>query len=126
VRSTRARPVDALVAATLAGADAIVATSEPVPALLSTLRLVAASGSQLPPIPPRVQASAAAALQPADRAILAMRLAGTSNRDIAATVGLHPSALERREATILATLDQATSERSMIRATSVREAAPSF
>jgi hypothetical protein len=47
---------------------------------------------------------AAAELDAADRAILAMRLAGTHRREIADTVGITLAQLDGRSAGILATL----------------------
>ena len=55
-------------------------------------------------ITPRLQAQAAARLSLADRAIFAMRLAGTAQREIAATVGLSVHDLDARTTSILATL----------------------
>jgi len=58
----------------------------------------------LPGITPRLQRQAAARLGPNDRAILAMRLAGTPDRDIAATVNLDSRALAARNAQIVGVL----------------------
>lgn len=58
----------------------------------------------LPAIPPGLQSRAAARLAPQDRAILAMRLAGTSTSDMAAAVGLRTSALQTRLSAIVAVL----------------------
>ena len=59
----------------------------------------------LPRITPRLQRRAAARLGGTDRAILAMRLARTPDREIAATVGMPRAALAGRVAAILNQLD---------------------
>ena len=51
-----------------------------------------------------MQARAAARLDPRDRPIFAMRLAGTSPRDIAGVVGMTVSALNARVQAIVAQL----------------------
>jgi DNA-binding NarL/FixJ family response regulator len=79
---------DVLVPATLAGAGAIVDKSAPVRELVQALRAVAAGEQLLPAIPPGLQSRAAARLAPHQRAIFAMRLAGTSTADIASVAGL--------------------------------------
>ena len=90
--------------AAFARVDGVVAATADVPALLDGLRAVARGESRLPDVPPSVQRSAAARLGASDRAILAMRLAGTAERDIAATVGLHRRQLSARYARIVAAL----------------------
>jgi DNA-binding NarL/FixJ family response regulator len=91
--------LDTVVPARFAGAHAVVDKAAPVSELLAALR---APG--LPPLTPLMQRRAAARLEPVDRAILAMTLAGTRGRDIAATVGLGSAALAARRARLLATL----------------------
>jgi DNA-binding NarL/FixJ family response regulator len=106
-RAYRARSVvyaagtgfDTLVPARFAGADAVVDKAAPVAELLAALR-----APRLPPLTPLLQRRAAARLDPVDRAILAMTLAGTRGRDIAATVGLGSAALAARRARLLAQL----------------------
>jgi DNA-binding NarL/FixJ family response regulator len=92
-----------LVAAALAGADAVVDKSAPTRALLEAIR----GTDDRPPlaarITPTVQAEAAATLDPADRPILAMRLAATTPADIAQTLGLTLNELSGRVATIIRT-----------------------
>jgi DNA-binding NarL/FixJ family response regulator len=106
-RSYRARSVvyaagtgfDTIVPARFAGAHAVVDKAASVGELLSALR-----SPRLPPLTPLMQRRAAARLDPVDRAILAMTLAGTRGRDIAATVGLGSAALAARRARLLAQL----------------------
>jgi DNA-binding NarL/FixJ family response regulator len=95
---------EAIVAATLAGAEAIVDKGAPVRELLETIRAVAAGDDALPAIPPRLQTRAAARLAPEQRAIFAMRLAGTSTADIATVAGLATSDVRARLAAIVAAL----------------------
>jgi DNA-binding NarL/FixJ family response regulator len=82
----------------------VVAATADVCALLDGLRAVGRGESRLPAIPPAVRRDAAGRLGTSDRAILAMRLAGTAERDIAATVGLHRRQLPARYARIVAAL----------------------
>jgi DNA-binding NarL/FixJ family response regulator len=86
-----------VVPAAFAGAHALVDKR------CSPAELVAAIRAEngLPVITPRLQRHAAAQLDPTDRAILAMRLAGTPDREIAATVGMDPRALGARNAHIV-------------------------
>lgn len=95
---------DAIVPAAVAGADAIADKAADVRELLHAIRTVARGDSALPRFTPGLQAQAAARLSLADRAIFAMRLAGTDQSDIAATVGLSVDDLEARTVAILATL----------------------
>ena len=67
--------------------------------------------SALPIITPRLQRHAAAKLGGTDRAILAMRLAGTPDREIAEVVGLDPRAMTARNAAIVDVLSGRTVER---------------
>ena len=89
--------LDAIVPPAFAGACALVDKTG------STHELIAAIRDErpLPPITPRMQRRAAARLDGTDRAILAMRLAGTSDREIAAIVGLPRDALLARCAAIV-------------------------
>ena len=86
-----------VVPARLAGAHALVDKA------CSPAELVAAvrRESPLPPVTARLQRQAAAPLGGTDRAILAMRLAGTPDREIARIVGLDPRALGARIAAIV-------------------------
>ena len=95
----------AAVTAALAGASALVDAGAPERELLGAIR---AAGGELPVSPafsPGAQAGAAARLAPTDRAIFAMRLAGTPTADMAAVAGLRRSQLRSRLAAIVATLD---------------------
>jgi DNA-binding NarL/FixJ family response regulator len=96
----------AIVPARLAGADGIVDKAADARELLHAIRTAAGGESALPRITPRLQTDAAMRLAPQDRAIFAMRLAGTSAVDIAATMRLDAEALEARTAAILATLSR--------------------
>ncbi len=58
----------------------------------------------LPSVAPRDQSRLAALLEPRDRPIFAMRLAGTSPREIAAVVGLGVAALNARIGAIVGQL----------------------
>jgi DNA-binding NarL/FixJ family response regulator len=90
---------DTVVPARFAGARAVVDKSARVADLLAAIR-----APELPPLTPLMQRRAAARLEPADRAILAMTLAGTPAREIAGVVGLGTVALAARRAQILAAL----------------------
>ena len=95
---------DAIVPAALAGADAIADKGADLRELLHVIRAVARGEHALPRFTPRLQAQAAARLSLADRAIFAMRLAGTAQSEIAATVGMSVHDLDARTTAILATL----------------------
>jgi DNA-binding NarL/FixJ family response regulator len=88
---------DAVVEAAFARAAALV-DREAVPSeLVAAIR----GERELPRITPRLQRRAAQLLGGTDRAILAMGLAGTPDRDIAKVVGLAPPALAARKAAIV-------------------------
>jgi DNA-binding NarL/FixJ family response regulator len=85
-----------VVLAACAGAMALVSRASPPQELLAALR------GELPlAITPRRQRRAAAKLGGIERAILAMRLAGTPDAEIAATVGMPRDALAGRIAAIV-------------------------
>ncbi len=86
-----------VVPARIAGADALVDKACSPGELVLAVR----GESSLPPVTARLQRQAAAPLSGADRAILAMRLAGTPDREIARVVGLDPRALASRVAAIV-------------------------
>ena len=89
------------VAAAVAGVDAVVAKSDTERALLDAIR-AAARGAHAPPaVSLRAQARAAARLEPTDRAILAMRLAGNSWTEIGVTLRLPAAAVVERAAGIV-------------------------
>jgi DNA-binding NarL/FixJ family response regulator len=92
------------VAAAVAGVDAVVAKSDTERALLDAIR---AESHPPPAVSLRAQARAAARLEPADRAILAMRLAGTSWAEIAATLQLPVAAVAERATAIVVDLTAA-------------------
>jgi DNA-binding NarL/FixJ family response regulator len=94
----------AAVAATFAGAYALVDRRADTRVLVEAV--VAAGGGErrLPILTAGMRRRAAAVLEPVDRAILAMRLAGTSRAETAETVGLTVFQLDGRNAAILAAL----------------------
>ncbi|MCW3065521.1 MAG: response regulator receiver protein [Solirubrobacterales bacterium] len=98
-------PADLMVAAAVAGADATVSKSSDAATLVEAIRAVARNPRTIPPITPRMKADAAARLDPADHAILAMRVAGDSPVEIAATLGVPDAAIARRIAAIVAALE---------------------
>ncbi len=95
---------EALVAASFAGADAVLDKAAPVRELVETLRAVAAGGHAMPEVALPVRSRAAERLAGADRAIFAMRMAGTSSPDIASVAGVRRSELHGRLASIAAQL----------------------
>jgi DNA-binding NarL/FixJ family response regulator len=98
---------DLTVAARFAGADALVAKADTRLALLRAIRGAATGDdgrSARPPLDPMLQARAAAGLDPVDRALFAMRLAGTPPGEIAQTLGLPVAALPERVEAVLAQL----------------------
>ena len=88
---------DAVVEAAFAGAAALVDREAAASELIAAIR----GERDLPRITPRLQRRAAQRLGGTDRAILAMGLAGTPDRDIAKVVGLAPPALAARKAAIV-------------------------
>jgi DNA-binding NarL/FixJ family response regulator len=93
-----------VVPAAFAGAHALVDKTCSPAELVAAIR----GDNALPVITPRLQRHAAAQLGGTDRAILAMRLAGTPDRDIALTVGLDPRALAARNVAIVGVLSGRT------------------
>lgn len=65
-----------VVAAAVVGADAVVSKSSTAASLVEAIRAVARNPPTIAPITPQMKAEAAARLDPADHAILAMRVAG--------------------------------------------------
>jgi DNA-binding NarL/FixJ family response regulator len=96
------------VAAAAVGADAVVSKSDTPRALLEAVRDAAHGRAGLPEIPLPVRARFAAKLEPTDRAILAMRLAGTTPAEIAETIGLTAARVRARIARIVARLTPAS------------------
>jgi DNA-binding NarL/FixJ family response regulator len=95
---------DLAIAAAIAGADGAVDKTADAEELLRGIRDVAAGVRALPCVTPRMRARAAARLEPRDRPILAMRLAGTSARDIAAVIGVSAASLNARVRAIVSRL----------------------
>jgi DNA-binding NarL/FixJ family response regulator len=89
------------VAAAVAGVDAVVAKSDTGQALLEAIRQAVRGDIGVPAVALRSQARAAARLDPVDHGILAMRLAGHSWADIAATLRLPVAAVADRGAAIV-------------------------
>jgi DNA-binding NarL/FixJ family response regulator len=102
-------PTALIVAAAVAGADAILSKSSTTATLLEAIRAVARNPRTTPPVTPRMKADAAARLDPADHAILAMRVAGDSPTEIAATLGIPNDTITRRIAAIITKLEPLTS-----------------
>jgi DNA-binding NarL/FixJ family response regulator len=88
------------VAPAVAGVDAVVAKSDSVPALLEAIRDAARDTNPPRAVSLGLQARAAARIDPADHAILAMRLAGTTWAEIAATLRIPTGAVTERAAAI--------------------------
>ncbi len=100
------RVEDLVVAAFFAGADAVVSKSDTPGALFDAIEN-AADGRRTPSaISPRLLNLAASRLDPADYAILTMRLAGEDMATIAQTLGLSGSVVANRGARVLAQLGQ--------------------
>jgi DNA-binding NarL/FixJ family response regulator len=97
-------PAVLVVAAAVAGVDAVVSKSSSNGALLEAIRAVANPTRRLLPVTPRMKAEAATRLDPSDHAILAMRLAGHTLADIAETLWLPVPAIAERIAAIVAAL----------------------
>jgi DNA-binding NarL/FixJ family response regulator len=95
----------AVVQATLVGAEAVVDKASPVDELLATIRALGAGERVLGAVTLPRQRRAAALLAPRDRAIFAMRLAGTPTSEIAGVVGMHAAHVRARIAAIVAVLD---------------------
>ena len=89
-----------LLAAEIAGADGVIDKAAETAELLRGVR----GERVLPPVSLRARARAAARLEPRDRPIFAMRLAGTSPREIASVVGMNVAALNGRVQAIVAQL----------------------
>jgi DNA-binding NarL/FixJ family response regulator len=89
-----------LLAAEVAGADGVLDKAADTRELLRAVR----GERVLPVVGLREQARVAARLDPRDRPIFAMRLAGTSPRDIANVVGMTVAALNARVQAIVAQL----------------------
>jgi DNA-binding NarL/FixJ family response regulator len=89
-----------LLAAAIAGADSVIDKAEATGELLRAVR----GERLLPAVSLRARARAAARLEPRDRPIFAMRLAGTSPREIANVVGINVAALNARVSAIVAQL----------------------
>ena len=92
------------VPAAFARVDGIVAKAADQQGLLEVLRAVGRGERLVPPVTLAAQKRALAGLGTVDRAIVAMRLAGTPDREIARTVGLPCRRLGGRFAAILAAL----------------------
>jgi DNA-binding NarL/FixJ family response regulator len=85
----------------VAGAGAVVESTSSSAVLIEAIRHAAASKHEPMPVSREMRVAAAARLDPSDHAIFAMRLAGEGPAQIAATLGLNTSAIQRRIAHIL-------------------------
>src|SRR4051812_21297433 len=97
-------PAVLVVAAAVAGVDAVVAKSSSNRALLEAIRAVAAEPRRLAPVTPQMKAEAATRLDPSDHAILAMSVAGHTLADIGDTLWPPAPTIADRIAAIVATL----------------------
>jgi len=95
---------DMIAPAAVAGAGAIVEKAAGERDLLRAARAVGHGERVLAPLTPALRSAAVRRLDDIDRAIFAMRLAGTRPREIAGIVGLDPRALEARTAAIVTAL----------------------
>jgi DNA-binding NarL/FixJ family response regulator len=95
-----------VVAAAVVGAGAVVSKSSTAASLVEAIRAVARNPRIIPPITSQMKAEAAAMLDPADHAILAMRVAGDSLVEIAATLGVPEATIAHRIAAMVAELEQ--------------------
>jgi DNA-binding NarL/FixJ family response regulator len=93
---------ETVLAARVAGFAGVVDKGEDT--LLAAIRAVAAGDPVFPAVDVREHARAARRLDPRDRPVFAMRLAGTAPRDIASVVGLGVAALNARLAAIVGVL----------------------
>ena len=89
------------VAAAVAGVDAVVAKSDSERVLLEAIRDAARDANPPPALSLSSQRRAAARIDPADHAILAMRVAGTSWAEIAETLRLPAATVTERAAAIV-------------------------
>ena len=94
-----------VVAAALAGAGAVVSKSSSTETLLDAIRTVAGTPTLRPPVSLRMRRDAAARLDPADRPILAMVLAGHAPGEIGETLRLPVRAVRDRMGAIIAGLE---------------------
>lgn len=95
------------VAAAVAGVDAVVAKSDSPRAIIEAIRDVGRDAPSRPAVALREQAHAAARLDPADHAILAMRLAGNGWAEIAHTLQLAEGSVAEQGAGIVVRLAEA-------------------
>lgn len=96
------------IGAGVAGADGLVSKSEPVAALLSAIRRVAAGDRVLPEVPPDLRQAALSRLEAEDAAVASMLLAGTAREDVAEALGISRGEVSRRARKIVAGMRQAT------------------
>ncbi len=97
-----------VVAGVVAGADAVVSKTSSGLVLVEAIRHAAAPAHAPMPVTRQMRVEAAARLDPADHAILAMRLAGEPPAEIADTLGVTDRAVERRIARIVRRLEPST------------------
>jgi DNA-binding NarL/FixJ family response regulator len=102
--SATTTPAELVVAAAVAGADAVVRKSATARELVEAIRAAAEAPDAPAPVSAQMRAEAAARLDPADHAVLAMRLAGDSPAAIGAMLGLTVAAVADRIREIVARL----------------------
>lgn len=112
------------VAARMAGADGVVTKTNDRRALLEAIRRADRGPEGPMEIAPSLRTRAALGLDPVDRAIFAMRLAGTPAHDIATTTGLSTAVVAGRIASIVRHLSSPAPEPASLTATTGRTAHP--
>ena len=96
-----------VVAAVVAGVDTVVAKTSAPRELHTAIHEVVRRPGRLPPISVQMRYAAAAALDPSDHAILAMRLAGDSPSEIGAVLGLRAPDVRGRIGAMVAAMTDA-------------------
>jgi DNA-binding NarL/FixJ family response regulator len=83
-------------AAAVSGLDAVLDKNSPVEAIFETLRAVVAGRTLIGPIPPHVMRAGASLIDPQDRSIFGLAVAGEPPDEIAAVLGMESRIVKRR------------------------------